>query len=46
MFTADGRASAAVVYPLIVNGQHEHSFDPLANDRDWAGDRVGHPELA
>jgi hypothetical protein len=35
-FTADGRASAAFVYPLIVNGQHEHSFDPLANDQDWA----------
>jgi hypothetical protein len=35
-FTADGRASAAFVYPLIVNGQHEHSFDSLANDQDWA----------
>jgi hypothetical protein len=35
-FTPDGRASAAYVYPLIVNGQHEHSFDPLANDQDWA----------
>jgi hypothetical protein len=35
-FTGDGRASAAFVYPLIVNGQHEHSFDPLANDQDWA----------
>jgi hypothetical protein len=35
-FTADGRASAAYVYPLVVNGQHEHSFDPLANDQDWA----------
>jgi hypothetical protein len=35
-FSPDGRASAAFVYPLIVNGQHEHSFDPLANDQDWA----------
>jgi hypothetical protein len=35
-FTADGRASAAYVYPLVVNGQHEHSFDALANDQDWA----------
>jgi hypothetical protein len=35
-FTAAGRASAAFVYPLIVNGQHEHSFDALANDQDWA----------
>jgi hypothetical protein len=35
-FTAPGRASAAFVYPLIVNGQHEHSFDALANDQDWA----------
>jgi hypothetical protein len=35
-FTAEGRASAAFVYPLIVNGQHEHSFDALANDQDWA----------
>jgi hypothetical protein len=35
-FMPDGRASAAYVYPLIVNGRHEHSFDPLANDQDWA----------
>ena len=35
-FTADGRASAAFVYPAIVNGNHEHQFDPLANDQDWA----------
>jgi hypothetical protein len=35
-FTAGGRGSAAYVYPLVVNGQHEHSFDPLANDQDWA----------
>jgi hypothetical protein len=35
-FQADGRASAAFVYPMIVNGQHEQSFDPLANDQDWA----------
>jgi hypothetical protein len=30
MFTADGQANAAFVYPLIVAGQHELSFDPLA----------------
>lgn len=35
-FTADGRASAAFVYPAMVNGSREHRFDPLANDQDWA----------
>jgi hypothetical protein len=35
-FTADGRASAAFVYPAMVNGSNEHRFGPPANDQDWA----------
>lgn len=36
LFTPEGRASAAFVYPKSVNGQLAHVADPLANDQDWA----------
>lgn len=35
-FTAEGRASAAFIYPLSVNGIKAHVADPYANDQDWA----------
>jgi hypothetical protein len=35
-FAVDGRASAAYVYPLTVNGKPGRFFDPWANDQDWA----------
>ena len=35
-FTPEGRASCAFVYPTTVNGTVAHSFDPYANDQDWA----------
>ena len=31
-----GAASCAFTYPLIVSGRRGHSWDPLANDQDWA----------
>jgi hypothetical protein len=36
LFTPDGRASCAHVYPRTVNGQRAACNDPLANDQDWA----------
>ena len=36
LFTADGRASAAFIYPASVNGIKAHAADPYANDQDWA----------
>ena len=36
LFTADGRGSAAFIYPLSVNGQYARVYDPYANDQDWA----------
>jgi len=36
LFQADGRASAAYVYPLSVNGLYARVADPYANDQDWA----------
>lgn len=36
LFTADGRGSAAFVYPVSVNGRKAHVADPYANDQDWA----------
>jgi hypothetical protein len=35
LFFADGSASCAHVYPLMVNGQQGNCFDPWANDQDW-----------
>ena len=32
----DGTASCAFVHPLRVNGRRARSFDPYANDQDWA----------
>jgi len=36
LFTAEGRGSAAFIYPRSVNGQSAHVADPYANDQDWA----------
>ena len=36
LFSADGRGSAAFVYPASVNGQQAHFYDAYANDQDWA----------
>ncbi|MBD8546769.1 hypothetical protein [Sphingomonas sp. CFBP 8760] len=35
LFTADGRASAAFIYPTTVNGRPGYFADPYANDQDW-----------
>lgn len=35
LFKEDGSASCAMVYPLCVNGQYAHFYDPWANDQDW-----------
>ncbi|KZL79054.1 six-hairpin glycosidase [Colletotrichum incanum] len=36
LFTPDGRASCAWIYPRSVNGRLAHYKDPYANDQDWA----------
>ncbi len=36
LFSADGRASCAFVYPMSVDGQSAHMYDVYANDQDWA----------
>ncbi len=36
LFSGDGRASCAFVYPLTVNDQPAHQADAYANDQDWA----------
>jgi hypothetical protein len=36
LFSPDGRASCAYVYPLTTNGQPGAFYDPWANDQDWA----------
>lgn len=36
LFTHEGRASAAFIYPVSVNGVRAHVADPYANDQDWA----------
>lgn len=36
LFTADGRGSAAHVYPFATNGVRAARDDPWANDQDWA----------
>lgn len=35
LFFPDGSASCAYVYPITVNGQEAHRYDPYANDQDW-----------
>jgi hypothetical protein len=36
LFSPDGSASCAWIYPLSVNGRTGHYKDPYANDQDWA----------
>ncbi|GJC90373.1 hypothetical protein ColLi_13211 [Colletotrichum liriopes] len=36
LFTPEGRASCAWIYPRSVNGRFAHYKDPYANDQDWA----------
>lgn len=36
LFTPEGRASCAMVFPETVNGVPGHYYDPWANDQDWA----------
>ena len=36
LFTPEGRASCAWLWPLTVNDQPAHGADPWANDQDWA----------
>ena len=36
MFTPDGRATCAYVFPMSVNGVKGEFADPYANDQDWA----------
>lgn len=36
LFTKDGKASCAMVYPQAVNGIEGNFYDPWANDQDWA----------
>lgn len=35
LFKEDGSASCAMVYPMSVNDQPAHFYDPWANDQDW-----------
>lgn len=36
LFSSDGTAGCAWMYPLSVNGRATHYRDPYANDQDWA----------
>jgi hypothetical protein len=36
LFSPDGRASCAYIYPLTVDGQAAQFADAYANDQDWA----------
>lgn len=36
LFSADGSASCAMVFPQTVNGKKGNFYDPWANDQDWA----------
>lgn len=36
LFSKDGKASCAMVFPQTVNGIKAHYYDPWANDQDWA----------
>ncbi|MDR1758280.1 MAG: DUF5695 domain-containing protein [Bacteroidales bacterium] len=36
LFSEDGRASCAYVYPTKVNDTDARCYDPFANDQDWA----------
>jgi hypothetical protein len=35
LFSPDGSAGCAWIYPLTVNGRETHYRDPYANDQDW-----------
>lgn len=35
LFRKDGSASNAMIYPMTVNGEVAHFYDPWANDQDW-----------
>lgn len=35
LFSPDGTAGCAWIYPLTVNGRETHYRDPYANDQDW-----------
>ena len=35
LFSKDGNASCAMVYPMSVNGVKASFYDPWANDQDW-----------
>lgn len=36
LFSEDGSASCAFMYPQRINGTRAHFYDPYANDQDWA----------
>lgn len=36
LFSEEGRASCAMVFPEYVNGEKAHFYDKWANDQDWA----------
>lgn len=36
LFSEEGKASCAYLYPKRVNGEPAKFYDPLANDQDWA----------
>jgi hypothetical protein len=36
LFSADGHASCAYLYPILVDGELGRYYDPYANDQDWA----------
>lgn len=36
LFSADGKAGCAWIYPRTVNGRAAHARDTYANDQDWA----------
>lgn len=36
LFSEDGRASCAYLYPYKINGIKARFYDPYANDQDWA----------
>ena len=36
LFSEEGRASCAYLYPYLVNGKRGEFYDPWANDQDWA----------
>ena len=36
LFSDDGRASCAYIYPELIDGEIGRFYDPYANDQDWA----------